>query len=62
MKRIIPASIVIFTSLIGNLANAQNSILIQKTYEGQIGNAQIVVEILHGQKNKIRALFLQITT
>lgn len=57
MKKIIPASIVIFTSLIGNLANAQNSVLNQKTYEGQIGNAKIVVEILQGQKIKFAHYF-----
>ncbi len=57
MKPIIPISLALFTFSTGNLAFAQNSILNQKTYEGQIGNSQIVLEILQGQKVKFAQYF-----
>ena len=57
MKPIIPISIAFLACVTSNLAIAQDSILNQKVYEGQIGNSQIVVEILQGQKVKFAQYF-----
>lgn len=57
MKRIIPAFILAFVGLNGNLAIAQDGILNQKTYEGKIGTSPIVVEILQSEKVKFAQYF-----